>query len=67
MASRWRADVQTGPALRICTPIRTGTYPPSGAAIGFDPKTQRLLALMPERTGAGSLTIVQNWLQKQAP
>ncbi len=64
LSSMWRVDVQPGPVIGLGTPVRTGVFPFSGQAIAFEPKSQRLLALVPERASTGSVTIVQNWLQK---
>ena len=60
----WRADVLPASDFRVSKPVRTGSFPPSGTAVAFDPVSQRLLALIPEHTGPGSITIVQNWLRK---
>jgi hypothetical protein len=35
--------------------------PPNILAVDAMPDRQRFLALAPERTGTGSITVVQNW------
>ena len=58
----WRADVaETGEALRVGGPVELGTLPPNTIWVDLTPDRQRVLALAPERTGAGSMTIVENW------
>jgi Tol biopolymer transport system component len=61
MSSLWRADVEPGDTLRIGTPRRIATFPPNIMWMDATPDRQRFLAITPERTGPGSLTIVQNW------
>ena len=63
--SLWRADVTLAPAsggrLTIGAPTKTASFPSEIRSIDATPDRQRLLALSPERTGAGSITVVQNW------
>ena len=59
--SLWRADVQAGATLNVGAPSRIATLPANIAGIDAMPDGQRFLALIPERTGTGSVTIVQNW------
>jgi Tol biopolymer transport system component len=61
MSSLWRADVEPGDSLRIGTPRQIATFPPNIMWMDAAPDRQRFLAIAPERTGPGSLTIVQNW------
>jgi Tol biopolymer transport system component len=62
--SIWRADVMPGADFRLSKPVRTGSIPVGARNGAFDPMTQRLLALVPDQTGPGAVTIVQNWLKK---
>jgi hypothetical protein len=48
----------------VTKPVKTGSFPSGNSAYAFDPVSQRLLVLVFERTGPGSITIVQNWLRK---
>ena len=57
----WRADVSAGPTLHISAPTRIVTLPEGIIAIDASPDRQRFLAIAPERTGPGAITIVQNW------
>jgi hypothetical protein len=60
----WRSDVLPGAEFRLSKPVRTASFPATAKRGAFDPMTGRLLALVPERTGPGAVTIVQNWLKK---
>ncbi|MEO6214291.1 MAG: protein kinase [Vicinamibacterales bacterium] len=60
--SLWRVDVQPGATMQVGIPKRLATFPPSIVWVDATPDRQRFLAIAPERTGPGSLTIVQNWL-----
>ena len=60
--SLWRAVVEPGMPLRIGTPEKIATFPPNIVWMDATPDRQRFLAIAPERTGPGSVTIVQNWL-----
>ena len=57
----WRAEVSAGPTLHISAPTRIATLPEGIIAIDASPDRQRFLAIAPERTGPGAITIVQNW------
>ena len=63
--SRWsssrRVDVALGATTRIGTPTQMATLPPNIVAIDAMPDRQRFLALVPERAGTGSATVVLNW------
>ena len=61
LSSLWVVDVTPGATIGIGTPRRLATLPPDIIAIDAMPDRQKLLALMPEHTGAGSITIVRNW------
>jgi hypothetical protein len=41
---------------------QVATFPPGIVSMDAMPDRQRFLAIAPERTGPGSVTIVQNWL-----
>ena len=58
----WRVDVDAGATLRTGTPSQIATFPAGIVSMDAMPDRQRFLAIAPERTGPGSLTIVQNWL-----
>ncbi len=62
LRSLWRADVKPGAALEVGAPTRMAFLPPDIVSIDASPDRQRFLALSPERTGTGSITVVQNWL-----
>jgi Tol biopolymer transport system component len=57
----WRVDVEPGATPRLGAPKAAATLP--GSVVGLDamPDRQRWLALLPEREGIGSVTVVQNW------
>jgi serine/threonine protein kinase/Tol biopolymer transport system component len=59
----WRVAVEPGPggALTVSTPVQMAELPPNILAVDAMPDRQRFLALAPERTGTGSITVVQNW------
>ena len=60
----WRVDVQpNGADLRVVgEPVKLGTLPPGLIGIDAMPDRQKFLALVPDRLGVGSITVVQNWL-----
>jgi hypothetical protein len=60
--SLWRVDVEPGAAMRLGTPRQIATFPPNIVSMDATPDRKRFLAIAPERTGPGSVTIVQNWL-----
>ncbi len=59
--SLWLVDFEPGATLRIGIPRQIATLPPGIRGIDATPDRRRFLAIVPERTGPGSLTIVQNW------
>ena len=63
LRSLWRADVEPGPQFRTTAPKQIATLPPGVIWIDAMPDRERFLALSPERTGIGSITIVENWLR----
>jgi eukaryotic-like serine/threonine-protein kinase len=60
--SLWRVDVQPGETLGVGTPRQFATLPADIVWVDAMPDRKRFLAIAPERTGTGSITIVQNWL-----
>ena len=60
----WRVDVQPiGADLRVVgQPVKLGTLPTGLTGIDATADRQKFLALVPDRLGVGSITVVQNWL-----
>jgi Tol biopolymer transport system component len=56
-----RVDVDSGPTLRVGTPQTVALLPPGGSRADITPDGQRFLALVPDQSGTGSITLVQNW------
>ncbi len=61
LRSLWRVDVVPGSTMSVGTPKQLATFPANIVWIDAMPDRQRFLALTPERTGTGSITVVQNW------
>jgi Tol biopolymer transport system component len=59
--SLWRVDVEPGSDIRVGTPKKIAALPPNIIWMDAMPDRQRFLAILPERTGTGAMTIVQNW------
>jgi hypothetical protein len=59
--SLWRADVIPGASFSVRTPVKFATLPPGIVSMDAMPDRQRFLAIEPERSGAGSVMVVQNW------
>jgi len=57
----WRVDLEPGATLRVGTPRQVATLPPDVMSMSAMPDRQRFIAIVPERSGPGSMTIVQNW------
>jgi Tol biopolymer transport system component len=57
----WRVDVEPGSEIRVGTPKKVATLPSNIIWMDAMPDRQRFLAITPERTGIGAMTIVQNW------
>lgn len=59
----WRVAVEAGSGggLTVSEPVQMAELPPNILALDAMPDRQRFLALAPERTGTGSITVVQNW------
>jgi hypothetical protein len=47
--------------LRVGTPQTVALLPPGGSRADITPDGQRFLALVPDQSGTGSITLVQNW------
>jgi hypothetical protein len=62
LRSLWRAEIDTSSGVRAGAPVHFATLPPGVISVDASPDRQRFLAIAPERVGAGSLTIVQNWV-----
>lgn len=61
LRSLWRADLDLGPAPRAGAPRQLFRLPPDIAWLDAMPDRQRFIAIIPERAGPGSITLVQNW------
>jgi dipeptidyl aminopeptidase/acylaminoacyl peptidase len=60
-SSLWRGRMETGGSGRLMPPERLATLPPNILRIDAMPNRQRYLALVNDRVGTGSVTVVQNW------
>ena len=60
--SLWRADVEPGKELRVSQPRQIATLPATTISVDASPDRQRFLVIAPERTGIGSIMVVQHWL-----
>jgi Tol biopolymer transport system component len=56
------ADVEPGETLKMGTPRLMASLPPGVIAIDATSDRQKWLALVPENAGAGTVTVVQNWV-----
>jgi Tol biopolymer transport system component len=61
-ASLMIVDVEPGETLKVGTPRVMASLPPGLIAIDATPDRQKWLALVPENAGAGTVTVVQNWM-----
>jgi serine/threonine protein kinase len=58
----WRVVVDLrGASPRVDAPVQLATFPSSLVAADLAPDGRRFLALVPERTGLGAVTVVQFW------
>jgi Tol biopolymer transport system component len=57
----WRVDVSGADSLHVGIPRQLGVLPPNMMGVDATPDRQRFLALVPTVSGAGSITVVQNW------
>lgn len=60
----WRVDVQpNGTELRVAgEPVKLGPVPAGMIDIDAMPDRRKFLALVPDRLGVGSITVVHNWM-----
>jgi Tol biopolymer transport system component len=61
LRSLWRVDLEPGATLRVGTPRQIANLPPDVTWMDAMPDRQRFVAIVPERAGPGSVTVVQNW------
>ncbi len=61
LRSLWRVALTPGATMGDGTPQQMASLPPDGIFMAMMPHESRFLMLSPERTGAGSITVVQNW------
>jgi len=61
--SLWRVDVKPGETLTVGEPRQFATLPADIVWVDAMPDRQRFLAIAPERSGTGSVTVVLNWLR----
>jgi serine/threonine protein kinase len=61
LQSLWRVDVEPGATLRVGTPKQIAILPPNVTWMSAMPDRQKFIAIVPERAGPGSVTVVQNW------
>jgi len=59
--SLWRVDVSAGATFTAGTPSLVARLTSEVVAMDAAPDQQRFLALVPERSGTGSMTVVFNW------
>jgi Tol biopolymer transport system component len=61
LRSLWRVTMTPGATMGAGTPRQIATLPPDIIFAAMMPDESRFLVLSPERTGSGSITVVQNW------
>ena len=59
--SLWRADLDLGANPRVGVPRQLISLPPGITWMDAMPDRQKFIAIIPERAGPGSITLVQNW------
>ena len=62
-----RVDLEAGATLGVGTPRPFARLPADIVWVDAMPDRQRFLAIAPERTGTGSVTVVQNWRAALVP
>jgi Tol biopolymer transport system component len=62
-----RVDLTSGDTLGVGTPKQFAKLPADLVWVDAMPDRQRFLAIAPERTSTGSVTLVQNWRAALAP
>jgi len=60
--SVWRVNLAPGAEMSGGTPRKVASLPADIINIAMMPDESRFLALSPERTGMGSISVVQNWV-----
>ncbi len=68
--SLWQVDLRPGAVLGIGTPRHIANLPPDVTWLDAMPDRKRFIAIVPEKAGPGSVTVVQNWratLAKEKP
>ena len=53
-----------GDPIRVGAVKQLATLPPNIISMDAMPDRQRFLVMMPERSGAGSITVVQDWREE---
>jgi Tol biopolymer transport system component len=61
LRSLWRVTMTPGPTMMAGTPKQIASLPSDSIFGAMMPDESRFLVLSPERTGSGSITVVQNW------
>ncbi len=61
LRSLWRVDLDLGPSPSASAPRQLLNLPADIAWMDAMPDRQRFIAIIPERAGPGSITLVQNW------
>jgi Tol biopolymer transport system component len=56
----WRVGIEPGPTVHVGTATQLATFPPGIFSMDATPDRQRFLAVAPERTDAGTVTVVFN-------
>ena len=56
----WAVNVEPGPTMDVGVPARLGSLPANILWMDAAPDRARFLALLPERSGVGTLTVVHN-------
>ena len=61
LRSLWRVDLDLGPSPSASAPRQLVNLPADITWMDAMPDRQRFIAIIPERAGPGSITLVQNW------
>ncbi|MEO5894133.1 MAG: protein kinase [Vicinamibacterales bacterium] len=61
LRSLWRVEVRPGEIFGVGTPKQFAMLPSDVIWVDASPDRRRFLALAPERTGTGSISLVQHW------
>ena len=57
----WEVDVVAGATLNAGAPRKVATLPPNTIYVDAMPDRQSFIAIVPERSGAMTMTVVRNW------